>query len=546
MTLKKAVKYFAIILVGIFVLLIIAVYFVNKDSKYLGNHKITNGNTATIILIDGLDQARFQNALKKGKLPNLKKLINKGTYIKNGIGSFPSMTGYAFYPFITGHDAIESGIIGLRWFDRSLDVGNLRNYVGRTNVWMNQDITDTIKTFFELSGDQYTASINSFMNKGVADARITGWTHTTAKFEGKSFIGPLRSIPFAGKELAKNHYQHESAVMKMAAEQLEQNPKLQWIALPSPDATFHVDGMTDYYDNLVQYIDSLIGDFQVTIDDLGQNDTRMLAIVTDHGIASVENNIDFLKEAKNKMGLDFIRGNAVNYRSMQLNEPLSDYVDKDGYFVINGNLCAMLYLRDPSKSEAESWRSSLSYEYLVDYPYTQFNANSKRINVAQAIANMDGLEFVIFRKDKNTIIVKNKEGEATIENLGETYKYTSQSSNPFGYEIALLDTFMNADQWLEKTINTDYPDAVYRLYSVMDLPIVGDFVLTSKEGYDFAKDYEVIVGNYKGGHGGVKANQLRVPYILSIPNQESKKIDHLRSEDVGKIIGDWLGFSENY
>ena len=541
MTIKKAAKYFAIFLACIIALLIAAVYFVNKESKYVGQHKETTGNTASIILIDGLDQARFQKALKKGRLPNLQKLINKGTYIKNGIGSFPSMTGYAFYPFITGHDAVESGIIGLRWFDRSLDVGNLRNYVGRTNVWMNQDITDSIKTFYELSGDQYTASINSFMNKGVADARITGWTHTTAKFEGKSFIGPIRSIPFAGEELAKNHYQHESEVMKMAAEQLEQNPKVQWIALPSPDATFHVDGMTDYYDDLVQYIDSLIGDFQITIDKLGQSDTRMLAIVTDHGIASVENNIDFLKEAKEEMRLDLIRGNAVNYRSMQLKEPLSDFVDKDGYFVINGNLCAMLYMRDPSKTENESWRSNLASEQITNFP-----KNGESIDLTEGIANLEGLEFVIFRKDKNTIIVKNREGEASIENQGDRYKYTSLSSNPFGYEIELRDTFLTTDQWLEKTINTDYPDAVYRLYSVLDMPNVGDFVLTSKEGYDFAKDYEVIVGNYKGGHGGIKANQLRVPYILSIPNQESKGIDHLRAEDVGKMIGDWLGFTENY
>lgn len=541
MTLKKAAKYFAIFLACIIVLLICAIYFVNKESKYVGQHKDTIGNTASIILIDGLDQARFQNSLKKGKLPNLQKIINDGTYIKNGIGSFPSMTGYAFYPFITGHDAVESGIIGLRWFDRSLEVGNLRNYVGRTNVWMNQDITDTIKTFYELSGDQYTASINSFMNKGVADTRITGWTHTTAKFEGKSFIGPLRSIPFAGKELAKNHYQHESEVMRMAAEQLKFNPKVQWITLPSPDATFHVDGMTDYYDNLVQYIDSLIGDFQVTIDELGQNNTRMLAIVTDHGIASVDNNIDFLKEAKEKMGLDLIRGNAVNYRSMQLKEPISDFVDKDGYFVINGNLSAMLYMRDPSKSGTESWRTNLTSQQLTD-----FTTNNKSIDITDGIANMEGLEFVIFRKDKNTIIIKNKQGEAFIEKLDHSYKYTSQYSNPFGYKLELLDTFLTADQWIEKTVNTDYPDAVYRLYSVMNTPNVGDFVLTSSEGYDFAKDYEIIVNNYKGGHGGIKANQLRVPYILSIPHQESKIIDHLRSEDVGKMIGDWLGFAENY
>ncbi len=542
MTLKKAAKYIAIFLTSIIVLLIAAVSLVNKENKYVGEHKNTTGNTVSIILIDGLDQARFERAMQNERLPNLQKLIDSGTYAKNGIGSFPSMTGYAFYPFITGHDAIESGIIGLRWFDRSLNIGNLRNYVGRTNVWMNQDITDTIKTFFELSGDQYTTSINSYMNKGVADARITGWTHTTAKFEGKSFIGPLRSIPFVGKELAKNHYQHESEVMKMAAEQLKQNPKVQWITLPSPDATFHVDGMTDYYDNLVQYIDSLIGDFQVTIDELGQSDTRMLAIVSDHGVASVENNIDFIKESKEIMGLDFIRGNAVNYRSMQLKEPLSDFVDKDGYFVINGNLSAMLYLRDPSQSGTESWRTNLTSQQLID-----FSKNGTYVDITDGIANMEGLEFVIFRKDKNTIIVKNKKGQASIENRDHTYKYTPLSNNPFGYnEIDLLDTFLTADQWIEKTINTDYPDAVYRLYSLMDMPNVGDFVLTSKEGYDFAKDYEVIVGNYKGGHGGIKANQLRVPYILSIPNQKSRKIDFLRSEDVGKMIGDWLGFSKNY
>lgn len=546
MKIRKWLKYSLLFLLFLILSLVVAVYFVNKKTTYDGLHTPTEGNTASIILIDGLDQARFQNALKKGDLPNIQKLIDHGTYIENGIGSFPSMTGFAFYPFITGHDAVESGIIGLRWFDRSVDVGNLRNYVGRTNVWMNQDITDTIKTFYELSGDQYTASINSFMNRGVADARITGWMHTTAKFEGKSFIGPLRSIPIAGKELAKNHYQHESAVMTMASDQLIQNPKLQWIALPAPDATFHVDGLTDNYDQLVQYIDSLIGDFRVTINSLGQADTRMLAIVTDHGVARVNQNIDFIKEAKDRLNLDLIRGNAVNYRSMQLKEPLSDFIDKDGYFVINGNLSAMLYMRDPSKSGAESWRSNLSYDLLVDFPYIKFNPNDKRINVAQGISNMEGIEFVVYRKDERSIIVQNSTEEATIEKRGNVYKYATLSNNPFGYNEELIDTFLTADQWLENTIDTDYPDAIYRLYSVMDMPNVGDFFLTSTEGYDFAKDYEVIVGNYKGGHGGIKANQLRVPYIISAPNQNPEKIDFLRSEDVGQMIGDWLGFSENY
>jgi len=55
------------------------------------------------------------------------------------------MTGYGFYPFITGVDATESGILGLRWFDRKRKEGNLRNYVGRTNIHMNSDLVDSIK-----------------------------------------------------------------------------------------------------------------------------------------------------------------------------------------------------------------------------------------------------------------------------------------------------------------------------------------------------------------------------------------------------------------
>ena len=357
---RKLGKYtlgcFTLVILG----LLLAVYLVNKPSHYLGSHPSTDGNTVSIILIDGLSQDIFQKAVEENKIPNLKALLKEGTYVKNGIGSFPSMTGYAFYPFITGVDAPKSGILGLRWFDRSLDTGNLRNYVGRTNVYMNHDITDSVKNIFELSGEAYTASINSYMNKGVDDGQMTGWAHTTAKFEGKSIFGPMRSIPLVGEELAKNHFQHETEVINLAKQQLEKNPKVQWITLPSLDASHHVFGMTENYHKLLVHIDQLIGDFRNTIDSLGQNKNRMLVVITDHGISDVEKNIDIEPIVLQEMGLDLIRGNAVNYRSMVLDTPLEEFVDKDGYWVINGNLSAYLYMRDPFKTGTHSWRKNLS------------------------------------------------------------------------------------------------------------------------------------------------------------------------------------------
>lgn len=521
--------------------LALSVYFVNRKISYLKEHPKTSGNTVSIILIDGLSQNVFEKAIANDQLPNLKSLLTNGTYVKNGIGSFPSMTGYAFYPFITGVDATKSGILGLRWFDRSLDVGNLRNYVGRTNVYMNEDITDTIKNIFELSGDMYTSSINTYMNKGVDDGRITGWTHTTAKFEGKSIFGPMRSMPIVGEELAKNHFQHEAEVFRMAKDQLHKNPKVQWIVLPSLDASHHVFGMTDNYMKLLKHIDGLIGNFKNTIDSLGQNETRMIAIVSDHGVSDVKTNIDIVPLSKQQIGLDLIRGNAVNYRSMHLNTPLSDFIEKDGYWVINGNLSSYLYLRDHSKNGAESWRKNLTYIDLI-----QYKKGGKIINIPKSFAEIEGIQLVIYKKDAYNIVVQNKEGYAFITKMGNKYQYHIHTADPLEYgELKLVDTFMTKDKWIKHTIQSNYPDAVYRLFSLMQTPTVGDLVITSQEGYDLAKDYEAIVNDYKGGHGGLRGDQLRVPYIIYANNLPNDTLNYARAEDIGIMIKNWLGFDHN-
>ena len=214
------------------------IYLNRPDPEWTKIYPKTEGNTCTIFLIDGLSSAIFTSELTQGNLPNLKRLIDEGMYTENGISSFPTMTGYGFYPFITGVDASESGILGLRWFDRNRSKGNLRNYVGKTHVHMNKDVTDSIKNIFELSGTAYTASVNTYMNKGVKHAIITGWEHTTAKYEGKSLFKWLRMIPLIGKKIAKNHFEHESNVMEIAIKQLKKNPKVHWITFPSPDQAF--------------------------------------------------------------------------------------------------------------------------------------------------------------------------------------------------------------------------------------------------------------------------------------------------------------------
>ena len=351
----------------------------------------------------------------------------------------------------------------------------------------------------------------------------------------------MRSMPIVGEELAKNHFQHEAEVFRMAKDQLHKNPKVQWIVLPSLDASHHVFGMTDNYMKLLKHIDGLIGNFKNTIDSLGQNETRMIAIVSDHGVSDVKTNIDIVPLSKQQIGLDLIRGNAVNYRSMHLNTPLSDFIEKDGYWVINGNLSSYLYLRDHSKNGAESWRKNLTYIDLI-----QYKKGGKIINIPKSFAEIEGIQLVIYKKDAYNIVVQNKEGYAFITKMGNKYQYHIHTADPLEYgELKLVDTFMTKDKWIKHTIQSNYPDAVYRLFSLMQTPTVGDLVITSQEGYDLAKDYEAIVNDYKGGHGGLRGDQLRVPYIIYANNLPNDTLNYARAEDIGIMIKNWLGFDHN-
>ena len=48
----------------------------------------------------------------------------------------------------------------------------------------------------------------------------------------------------------------------------------------------------------------------------------------------------------------------------------------------------------------------------------------------------------------------------------------------------------------------------------MSAPDVADLVGTAALGYDLAADYELVVGNYRGGHGGLRADAPRAVHAL--------------------------------
>jgi len=509
------------------------VFLFSSDPEWDKSYPPVSGNTVTVFLIDGLSGSLFESEMKAGRLPVLRSMMATGTYVKNGICSFPTMTGYGYYPFITGKDATESGILGLRWFDRSRQGGNFRNYVGRTNVNMNDDITDTIRNVFEMSQPHYTASINTFMNKGVAHNIKTGWSHTTAKYEGRGIFRWLRAVPVLGRYMAPDHFEHETNAMDLALRQLAKNPRVHWVTFPSPDAANHVFGTTAMYTGLLHHIDSLIGVYISETRRLGQQQTRMIAVVSDHGISDVDDNLDFSKWLAAETGLLTERGKSVHILSPELDAPLSDYDGFDGFFVINGNLAGYLYMKDPLQPSHTAWRHNLPPELLEAYPTARGT-----INLPEVLSKNPKLELVISRGKSGRISIRNGP-----ENLAEIYMdaagrilYHPVCGNPLLYPETVHDTFLSKSEWLDKTLDSEFPYAIVRIWQLLNKPGIGDVVLTSRKGVDLAYDYEMFVGNYKGGHGGLRREILSVPFIYSIPGGKPGVLNGMTNERMGEII----------
>ena len=531
---KRSSKIFIALLSFVFISNFLLYYSSAIDySKF----SITSGYTVTYVLIDGMSKEIFQKELSENHLPTMKRLIEKSTYIENGIGSFPSMTGYAFYPFITGHDATESGILGLRWFDRQRINAPLRNYVGRTNVEMNQDVVDSIKTFFELAGDQYTSSINTYMNKGVAETSMTGFAHTTSKYGSHKLFALLRRLPWLGKSLIKDHFQHESNVTDIAIDQMSHNPKVQWITYPSPDAHNHVHGTDSTYYFLLRHIDKEISRLIHACDSLRQSEHRIFAIITDHGISDVSNNLDVCSAMLQSCGLNIERGKSTNLFSSKMPGSIKELTNKDGFFVINGNLSAYLYFKNNTTSSDSAWTKHLNASQLQNY-----NINGNVVNITNTLAKMEGIELIAYRQNDSTIIVENKFGKAFIKKKQSKYKYEIITCDVLGYGdlTRLTCQYCTKEEWVNETVDLNFPAAIPRLYEVTSKDEAGDIVICSQKGYDLAKNYEIFVGNYKGGHGGLRKELIQVPYIVFIPGKPASYKKSATSEQVGEMIGKTL------
>lgn len=476
----------------------------------------------TIFLVDGMQQGVFRDELAAGHLPQLQRMIAEGAYVADGITSFPSVSGYAYYPFMTGMSAAHSGVVGVRWFDRARADGNFRNYIGKTGAMFDRDLAAT-PTLFELVGDEPTTVTNAFITRGAKHALTDELQYTLSTYGNAKEAGVLRAM-FPGQT---DYTKGADAAIQVAIDDLASHPRVQWVTLPHPDAIYHFEGPCQKYVDEIRHTDELIGRYRAASVANGSEANRIYVVVSDHGGVPVIKHFD-VTVFLGSLGLAVDRDQAVHLLETELHAPLSRYDATDAIVAIQGNAMADIYVRKPGST----WRTAPERADLAAYP-----SPHGAIDLLTTLRAQPGVGFVLVRERAGVVGVYTPGGVGEIEVRPDGYAYRVVSgSDPFEYGASALAGVHSAKEWLAATHASHYPDAVPRLGEYMTAPGVGELVVLAAPDYDLADGFEPVVGNFNGAHGGIDAAQFRVPFIFSGPGVAHVTIDAARSEDVGATI----------
>ncbi|MDO8461556.1 MAG: alkaline phosphatase family protein [Deltaproteobacteria bacterium] len=434
-----------------------------------------------LLLADGARPDVFQKLISEGRLPAIEEFLLKEGALTPAVSTFPSTTGPAYLPFLTGCHAGTCNLPGIRWFDRKkyaqggLPLRSFRSYVGPESLLMNGDVSPNISTLFDI----FPGSVNIFspINRGVS------FRHNKTKFS---------RIWYCYYSHLTDHW---SLIDKASAKKLmtviegDEDPEFIFAVFPGIDEHSHL-GDPFHPVTLASYelIDRTVASLVAALKKKGCWEETLLGIVSDHGLSSTQKHLS-LNQFLDQEGLRPFHYPFIFNRKFQVAN------------MVSGNGMSHLYFKNK-----QGWEKALLEEEIrADYP-----------GILEKLLARPEIDLISCRGQGGEIIALSRRGRARIgERQGKIF-YQVEGADPFGYPA--LPEMMSPREILEKTFDTDYPDAPMQLMQIFRSERTGDVILSAAKGYDLRKRYEV--PEHKSSHGSLHREHMMTPFILNAPLQK--------------------------
>ena len=410
-------------------------------------------------------------------LPALAQLLREGT-LHRVTTTFPSVTGVAYAPFLTGRFPGPSGLPGLRWFDRSHTrcrrFPYARSYLGAEMRHLDEDLDPSHPTIFELAPSRFNAM--SMLGRGTnASERLGRDARTLVRAAYTHWIGNVDGWIALDEHVARVSTQHI----------IERRPDFACVALLGLDKASHTAG----HDSAVARralttIDTAVRGIRSALERAGRWNETELWIVSDHGHSAVHAHDDLaaLVRASDHRVLAhpwlLARGEAVAV-------------------MVSGNAMAHLYV-ELHRRERAGWSTLRErWEPLV-------RTLLARESVDLVMLPIDEAQTEVRSRDRGSAIVTAAKG---------SYSYRTLDGDPLGVGFELQN--VHASDAFDALASGDYPDAIVQIAQLASCARSGDIIVSATPRWDFRERWEPV--RHASTHGSLHRDHMVVPLLVSKP-----------------------------
>jgi len=447
-----------------------------------------------VIVADAVDWNTFNTLASDGHLPNISRYILKEGSCLKAVAPFPSTSGPAFIPFISGCFPGRGDIPGIRWFDRRVPaerkftLRRFRDYYGIGTYAIDYDLSKDIRTIFEYS--RKAVNVMGMISRGTGVLRDPGFLRL-----------PLILYLMKKKDIEGV----ERMALRMFARLVRGLPDFIFYYFPSIDKYLHEWGAGDKmvvegYKRLDEHVGSIVE----LIKSQGIWNETALILTSDHGNMPVEEHFD----------LDLF----LEKRGRTLFPPMG-FKGWEEYEMINmvsGNAMSNIYIR------GDDW--------------SRFKYADELRGMIDDLISTPQIDFAACRTSSGGVFVKTRDGSAEIHGDRGRVRYRVIEGRPFGYGD--LPSEMSADDALRYTWDTKYPDGIVQLLQIFRSPRAGDIVVGASAGCDLRARFES--PPHRSTHGTLLRDQVFVPFAINM-DLGCKSDTPLRTADIFPTVADLLG-----
>jgi len=484
---------------------------------------------AVVFFVDGVSPTVFLELLDAGRLPNIRKYFaDRGCTIERCVANVPSVTLANETSFVTGLFPGHHGITGINWFDRNRLM--TRNYE-EINQKNTLDGDYTTRTIFEYLPDETTFSLFFQAHRG-ATKFVENWMSAGPPY----FFGWYQFVD----RIALWRFDIVAETSRRRGEM----PALVVAYLLAPDMEAYRSGVSsEAYRETIIHADAHIGRILRDYEAASLLENLILVLVSDHGMTDIQHHWPIEKFLRDEVRLA-VSGDGWA-EDIPYERRLNYYRKFSCVLAGSGERYWAVHLRKPrpagdgmGKPEFENWLPRPSPEDLRAYPAR----DGRRVDLIETLRSQEAVDLVAYRAGPGRVHLVTRQGTAEVyqvprrlvsgangllQHLPSSYTDTMFSyrvlkgNDPLGYggtvpPVMLLGLPHDAQEWLEATADTRYPDLVPQILAYFEAPLAGDLAVFAAPGWDFGT-------RLKAGHGGLAPEDMFVPLLMAGPG-----VPHIR------------------